>query len=87
MAVTTPALDSIETRFMPMSALKHADMILLNEGTDPVIAFQDTEINRQHRAEAIGWLASLPDFARSCLYRNPTQFEYLKHLEQKTGEQ
>ncbi len=88
MAITTPALRSIENRFLPHDALKAADRQLVSEGINPVDAFSDEEINRHHRAIAIGWLASLPDFARSCLYRNPTQFEYITRLEHQTqGEQ
>lgn len=71
--IKTPAMASIERGdIVPDEALRHADRYMQDRlGIDPLLAFVDPEINRQHRAVAMGYLAA------------QTAQEYLKSLPDK----
>ncbi|MBA2279575.1 hypothetical protein H0V99_04015 [Candidatus Saccharibacteria bacterium] len=57
LGIATPAMSSINNReIIPSDALRFADIKCQAEGIDPLIAFVDPEINRHHRAVALGYL-------------------------------
>lgn len=82
-AIKTPALASIERGdILPDEALRAADEYMQKTlSIDPLQAFNDPEINRQHRAVALRYLAaeptrafhdSLPDEVRTLQERKDT---------------